>query len=152
MKKAGLAFAVAAWARESELIPSRLPFSDTSFKTASSSSGFTAFIYSSCTGFIESTHRSKSKTRTGPFINSCYWEMMLEMWMGSRCWPAMLENSFNLVEIDEKDSRLVRPEETHKAWGCVVQDDEIISRSQWFILRLGMTCGTSPVNLSQSMR
>ena len=117
MKKAGLAFAVAAWARESELIPSRLPFSDTPFKTASSSSGFTAFIYSSCTGFIESTHRSKSKTRTGPFINSCYWEMMLEMWMGSRCWPAMLENSFNLVEIDEKDSRLVRPEENSQGMG-----------------------------------
>jgi len=37
--------------------------------------------------------------------------------MGSRCWPAMLENSFNLVEIDEKASRSVRPEGNSQGMG-----------------------------------
>jgi len=43
--------------------------------------------------------------------------MMLEMWMGSGCWPAMLENSLNLVEIDEEDSRSVLPEENSQGMG-----------------------------------
>jgi len=37
--------------------------------------------------------------------------------MGSGCWPAMLENSLNLVEIDEEDSRSVLPEENSQGMG-----------------------------------